>query len=143
VNTHERLELMARILVVEDDADVVSLIVRRLSKTGHRVQAAADSVEALALIEAKGLPEAVVLDVTLPGIDGLELLGLLRAQPGQSDLPAVFLSGRVEPEHVEAGRALGARYLTKPFVAAALVDAVDAVIAAAEAARRVGEDTGW
>jgi CheY-like chemotaxis protein len=132
---------MARILVVEDDADISALVVRRLQKVGHRVQWVADAAEALTLIEEKGPPEVAVLDVTLPGIDGLELLVQLRGRPGLSDLPAVFLSGRIEPEHVEAGRALGAKYLTKPFIASALIDAVGAAIAEAEAAR--DDPDGW
>lgn len=121
---------MARVLVVEDDADVSALVVRRLQNAGHRVQAAFDAVEAIALVTTKGAPEVVVLDINMPGADGFELLTLLRERTGQSDLPAVFLSGRRQEDDIAAGRALGAVYLTKPFVGNALLAAIESQLKA-------------
>lgn len=118
----------ARILVVDDDPGVRLLVGRRLQQAGHRVQEAGAAAEALDLVEARGTPDAVVLDVSMPQMDGLELLGRLREQVGRDDLPAVFLSGRVQPEDIEAGRSLGAVYLTKPFVATALLTAIERVL---------------
>ena len=86
---------------------------------------ASSATEAIQAVEGKGRPDVVVLDVGLPDMDGLKLLSELRSRPGLTALPAIFLSGRVEQADVEAGRALGATYLTKPFVASALLDAVD------------------
>jgi CheY-like chemotaxis protein len=130
---------MARILVVDDDPDIRALVVRRTQAAGHQVLGAADAAEALAVVREKGVPEIVVLDVVMPETDGLTLLGQLRAETGQPALPAVFLSGRIEPGDIEAGRALGARYLTKPFVASALLGAIDAALAdVAEAGQ-----SGW
>ncbi len=116
---------MARILVVEDDADLRALVVRRLQYAGHRVQGAEDAMDAMGLVAHKGAPDAVVLDVNMPDIDGFELLGRLREQTGRSDLPAVFLSGRTQLADIAAGRALGAAYLTKPFVSNALIGAIE------------------
>jgi DNA-binding response OmpR family regulator len=116
---------MARILVVEDDADLRALVVRRLQHAGHRVQGAEDGAEAKGLVADKGAPDVVVLDVNMPDIDGFELLGILREQTGQSDLPAVFLSGRSQLDDIATGRALGAVYLTKPFIGNALIGAID------------------
>ncbi|HVM13830.1 MAG TPA: response regulator [Egibacteraceae bacterium] len=116
---------MANVLVVDDEADIRALVVRRLQEGGHRVLDAYGAVEATALIRDKGPPDVVVLDVSMPGIDGLELLSRVRAQTGHADLPAVFLSGRVQPEDIAAGDTLGAIYLTKPFVATALLAAVE------------------
>ena len=70
----------------------------------------------------------------MPVLNGLELLVALRECTDMPDLPAVFLSGRVEPEDVAAGRALGAVYLTKPYVANALNNAIEALLAAAPVA---------
>jgi CheY-like chemotaxis protein len=72
---------MSRILVVDDDAG-----------------------EALALVGQRGAPDLVVLDVAMPGMSGFELLPALRGMQGMERLPAIFLSGRVEQRHIEAGR---------------------------------------
>lgn len=119
---------MAKVLVVDDDADIRALVVRRLREAGHRVIDAAGAVEATALVRDNGSPDLVVLDVNMPDIDGLQLLGRVRAQTGRTDLPAVFLSGRVLPEDIAAGGTLGAIYLTKPFVANALLAAVERLV---------------
>ena len=82
-----------------------------------------------------------VLDVGLPGLDGLQLLEAIRAREGMAAMPAVFLSARVMPEDVQKGRDKGATYLTKPFVASALLGAVDKALA--EAAVHAAEPGGW
>ena len=74
----------------------------------------------------------------MPAPDGFELLRLLREREGAAQLPAIFLSARVLPEDIEAGRAMGATYLTKPFVATALLRAVEQA-----APREEPADEGW
>jgi CheY-like chemotaxis protein len=129
---------MSRLLVVDDDPVVLNLVQIRLKTGGHRVISASDPDEALRVVEERGLPDVAVLDVSLPGMSGLELLAQLRERPGAEQLPAIFLSARVEPRDIDAGRALGAAYLTKPFVASALLAAVDRVLEEAGAATQ-----GW
>ena len=116
---------MSRLLVVDDDPVVLNLVQIRLKTGGHRVISASHPDEALRVVEERGLPDVAVLDVSMPGMSGLELLAQLRERPGAERLPAIFLSARVQPQDVDAGRALGATYLTKPFVASALLAAVD------------------
>jgi CheY-like chemotaxis protein len=116
---------MSRVLVVDDDPNLRQLVTIRLEKAGHRVLAADSADEALAVVHGRGAPDVVVLDVTMPGMTGLELLPLMRTLDGCAELPAIFLSGRVEHHEVEAGRALNATYLTKPFSAAALTKAIE------------------
>jgi CheY-like chemotaxis protein len=116
---------MSRVLVVDDDPNLRQLVTLRLEKVGHRVLAADSADEALAVVHDRGAPDVVVLDVTMPGMTGLELLPAMRTLDGCADLPAIFLSGRVEHHEVEAGRALNATYLTKPFSAVALTKAIE------------------
>jgi CheY-like chemotaxis protein len=123
-----------RVLVVDDDPNMRDLVSFRLRKAGHKVLTAESGPDALALVESRGAPDVAVLDVTMPGMTGLELLPAMRARDGLADMPAVFLSGRVEQTDVDAGRALDAAYLTKPFSGIALVNAV---------ARACEDDDGW
>lgn len=131
---------MARVLVVDDDPDVLQLVAFRVRKAGHKVIAVSGGQEALAAVVERGAPEVAVLDVNMPDIDGLTLLGKLRAVEGLADVPAIFLSARVQPEDIEAGRALGATYLTKPFGATPLLNAIQAALDGSSVAP---EDGGW
>jgi DNA-binding response OmpR family regulator len=115
---------MAHILVVDDDPDIRGLVEFRLRKAGHQVLVANDGASALAAVDERGHPDLAVLDVAMPGMNGLELLVALRDRAELRALPAIFLSARMLPSDVAAGRALGASYLTKPFVAPALMAAV-------------------
>ena len=119
---------MARILVVDDDRVLLKLIQWRLERAGHEVISLTSPQNALELVLGGKMPDAVVLDVSMPEISGVEVLQTLRLGFGMKDRPAVFLSGRISPEEIETGRALGAIYLTKPFVASALLKAIDQVL---------------
>lgn len=116
---------MALILVVDDDPDILHLMALRLRKVGHDVAAFSDGPAALAAVAENGAPDAAVLDVSMPAMSGMELLRALRRREDCPDLPAVFLSARVLPEDIAAGEALGATYLTKPFVSTVLLRAVE------------------
>ena len=124
---------MARVLVVEDDPDLLNLLLTRIRRAGHKVVSASNGPDALQIVDERGAPELCVLDVGLPGMDGLTLLQHIRSRPGLDGLPAVFLSARVLPDDIAQGRALGATYLTKPFVATALLRAIDAALSPLEA----------
>jgi len=117
---------MARILVLDDDRDILRIIQLRLEKSGHVVVCVSSPQKALEMVLAGELPDLVVLDISMPDISGLEVLQTLRVGFGMEKLPAIFLTARVREEDIEAGRALGATYLTKPFVATALFKAIDA-----------------
>jgi CheY-like chemotaxis protein len=125
---------MPRVLIVDDDPNVRELVSIRLRKAGHKVLEAGSAFGALALVEERGAPDVAVLDVSMPGMTGLELLPAMRSLDGVGTLPAIFLSGRVTDADIEAGRALGATYLTKPFSANALTRAVE---------RLAPADEGW
>ena len=119
---------MAKVLVVDDDENMRSLVEQRLQQAGHRVLGAGSADEALQLVAERGMPDVVVLDVLMPGLSGLELLSRLRNDPAGAQLPAIFLSARVQESDIAAGRALGATYLTKPVVISALLTAIEAAL---------------
>ena len=120
---------MARILVVDDDPDVLNLVVFRLRRHGHDVMSGDSGADALAVVAERGRPDLAVLDVNMPGMSGFELLSRLREGDEMSEVPVIFLSAKVQDEDVRAGRSTGATYLTKPFVASALISAVDRALA--------------
>ena len=101
-----------RILVVDDDVKTVELVKLYLDRDGYRVLTAYDGIEALHLAR-EGHPDLIVLDLMLPGIDGLEICRTLR---NESDVPIIMLTARVTDQDKLAGLDLGADdYVTKPF----------------------------
>ncbi|HEU0245454.1 MAG TPA: response regulator transcription factor [Gaiellaceae bacterium] len=103
---------MATVLVVDDEPIVREVVVRYLAREGHQTLEAADGNGARATIERSD-PDLVVLDVMLPGTDGLELCRWIRAR---SELPVIMLTARGEEADRIVGLELGADdYVTKPF----------------------------
>jgi len=103
----------ARILVVDDEPSLAELLTMALSYEGWEVRSAGDGTAALRIAAEFG-PDAVLLDVSLPDFDGVEVLRRLRA--ARPDLPVLFLTARDSAEDKAAGLRAGADgYLTKPF----------------------------
>jgi CheY-like chemotaxis protein len=125
---------VARVLVVDDDVPILNLVSSLLRKRGHAVIAVESAHEALAVLDTKRAPDVLVTDVAMPQYSGLELVDAIRERASVATLPVIFLSARVDPLDIESGRALGATYLTKPFVARALFAAIDRALQPAEAA---------
>jgi len=125
---------MAKVLVVEDDPDIRALVEVRVGRMGHLVVGVGSGQEALTMLAEKGAPDVAVLDVLMPGMTGLELLSAMRQNSACRDTPAIFLSGRVQPVDIAAGRAMGATYLTKPLVLSALASAIELALEPAAAA---------
>lgn len=104
-----------KILIVDDDADLVSLARRWLEREGHTVAAAVTGPAALEALAADPLPDLVLLDVMLPRLDGFAVLRRLRAQERTKSLPVVILSSFDRDQDVARGRELGADdYIVKP-----------------------------
>ena len=114
-----------RVLVVDDDVKTVELVKLYLNRDGYRVLTAYDGVEALRLAR-EGHPDLIVLDLMLPGIDGLEVCRTLR---DESDVPIIMLTARTTDEDKLTGLSLGADdYVTKPFSPRELAARVRAVL---------------
>jgi DNA-binding response OmpR family regulator len=108
---------MSRVLIVEDEPDLVALVRRWLEKDGHQVEHAADGAAALEALKREPLPHLVLLDVMLPKIDGFEVLRRLRAAPLTRALPVVMVSSFSRERDAARGRELGANdYIVKPLM---------------------------
>ncbi|MBA2355862.1 MAG: response regulator transcription factor [Acidobacteria bacterium] len=119
---------MSRILVVEDDADIAELLRHYLERASHQVDVLAHGSEALARIRDQP-PDLVILDRMLPGLDGLEICRLLRANPATADIAVMMVTARAEESDRIVGLELGADdYITKPFSAKEVVARVHALL---------------
>jgi DNA-binding response OmpR family regulator len=119
---------MSRILVVEDDADIASLIVHYLAPAGHESEVVANGSDALPAAR-KRPPDLIILDRMLPGLDGLEICRALRADAELRAVPILMLTARAEEVDRIAGFDTGADdYVTKPFSPKELVARIGALL---------------
>lgn len=120
---------MARIVVVEDDPDVLALVEHKLTRGGHEVTTASDGVAGLALIESTR-PDLVVLDWMMPRMNGLEVCQAVRADPDLDATRVMMLTAKAQEQDVVRAFASGADdYLSKPFSPAELLTRVTALLA--------------
>jgi DNA-binding response OmpR family regulator len=119
---------MPKVTIIEDDADISGLIEHYLSADGFRVSVAADGAEGLKRVKSSP-PDLVILDLMLPGMDGLDVCKALRAAPATSALPILMLTAKGEESDKVIGLELGADdYLTKPFSPKELVARVKSLL---------------
>jgi two-component system phosphate regulon response regulator PhoB len=117
-----------RVLVVDDEADIVALVAYHLVKAGYRVSTASSGPDAIAAARQER-PALVVLDLMLPGASGYDVLEQLRNQPATRDIAVLMLTARREEQDRIRGLSLGADdYLTKPFSPQELVLRVGAIL---------------
>jgi DNA-binding response OmpR family regulator len=115
------------VLVVDDEPTIAEVVARYLERAGYRTRVAADGAQALAEV-ANQRPDLVVLDLMLPGIDGLEVMRRLR-EHGRDRIATILLTAKGEESDRVVGLRLGADdYVVKPFSPAELVARVDAVL---------------
>jgi DNA-binding response OmpR family regulator len=118
-----------RVLVADDDEDILALVTAVLERSGHDVIAVQDGAQALACVEADN-PDLLVLDISMPELDGLEVLRRVRAADATRELPVVLLSAQAQEADVALGYATGASaYVKKPFSPHDLSERVDALLA--------------
>lgn len=117
-----------KILVVEDDHDIMELIVYNLEKERYSVLKCETAEKALVRI-SRNRPALVVLDLMLPGMDGLAFCKRLRSDRATADIPVLMLTAKGEESDIVAGLELGADdYMTKPFRPRELIARVRAVL---------------
>jgi two-component system, OmpR family, response regulator MtrA len=111
-----------RILVIDDDPDLIALCRINLAVGGHDIEEASSGREGLELI-ASYEPDVVLLDVMMPTLSGLDVLRMIRDDEATRDLPVVIVSARVGIEDQISGKDAGAdAYITKPFLPGRLID---------------------
>jgi two-component system phosphate regulon response regulator PhoB len=122
------------ILIVEDEEDILELVRYNLSREGYQTTGASSGEEALKLVKSSS-PDLVLLDLMLPGIDGLEVCRQLKNNERTKSVPVVMLTARGEESDVVTGLEMGADdYITKPFSPRVLAARVKAVLRRREAA---------
>ena len=134
------------VLVVEDEEDIRELVSYHLLKEGYQVAGVASGEEALATAEERP-PDLILLDLMLPGVDGLTVCQRLRKNPRTESVPIVILTAKGEESDIVGGLNLGANdYVTKPFSPKVLLARVRAALrrspAAAAGANRGGGRRG-
>lgn len=116
------------ILVMEDEEDILELLKYNLAKEGYRVTAVGSGEEGLKAVQA-ALPDLIVLDLMLPGVDGLEVCRRLKHDARTRPVPLVMLTAKGEEADIVAGLELGADdYITKPFSPRVLLARIRAVL---------------
>lgn len=119
----------ARIVVADDDRDILDLVVFKLTQAGYDAVGVSDGVSALAAIEAEP-PRLAILDVMMPGFSGLDVLRKVRANASTRNLDVILLTARSRDVDVDAGFATGASdYVVKPFSPRELVHRVNGLLA--------------
>jgi chemosensory pili system protein ChpA (sensor histidine kinase/response regulator) len=115
---------MARILVIDDELDIVRAIVKMLSARGHDVDTGRDGNDCIARVEADP-PDVLVIDAALPGLDGIELVRLLKTNEKTRHIPVVLMSS----SYLSLGDGPAAdEYVVKPFTREVLVHNVERLI---------------
>ncbi|MBF9014475.1 MULTISPECIES: response regulator [unclassified Oceanispirochaeta] len=119
---------MAKLLIVEDEADIRELISFNLEMSGYEVEKARDGEEGLALAKG-GDFDLIILDLMLPGMDGLKVCSQLRKDPSTATVPVIMLTARSEDDDIISGLETGADdYITKPFSPRILIARVKAAL---------------
>jgi two-component system, OmpR family, alkaline phosphatase synthesis response regulator PhoP len=121
-----------KVLIIEDERDIIGLVTHYLEPEGYRVTAVRDGAKGLLQIKSE-LPDLLILDIMLPEMDGLEICRRVRADSRTASLPIIMLTAKGEETDRVVGLEVGADdYLTKPFSPKELVARVKALLRRAE-----------
>ena len=123
---------MAKILVVDDEPDIVRFVVKTMESRGHDVDTAINGRLAIEQV-ARSRPDVIILDLNLPEMDGFEVCRRLKSDPHTSSIPIVMMSAAyVTIEDARRGQETGAdEYVVKPFLREVLINNVERLLAKA------------
>jgi len=118
----------AKILVIEDEKDIVDIIELNLEKEGYKIKAYSSGEEGIKMAREK-LPDLIILDLMLPGIDGLDVCRILKNDSKTRHIPIIMLTAKSEESDIVTGLEMGADdYITKPFSPKVLIARVKAIL---------------
>jgi DNA-binding response OmpR family regulator len=116
------------VLIADDDADIRDLVAFKLEQAGFDVYTAEDGPAALTAAQQR-IPDIAVLDISMPGMSGLDVCRMLRADPNTAEVMIIMLTARAQETDVEGGFSAGADdYLVKPFSPRELTSRVQALL---------------
>ena len=120
---------MAKILIVDDDVNLVAMLTDFFQTLGHEVKSAGDPVQGM-LMARKEKPELMILDYQMPRDTGAHLFESLRRNQATKDLPVIFMSGSMPPARLldEISSSANARFLSKPVELATLKQAIGEIL---------------
>lgn len=119
---------MTKVLIVEDELDIIELISFHLKKEGFQVRFTSNGEDTLGLKPSQ-LPDLILLDLMLPGLDGLEICKQLKSNPVTQVIPIIMISAKSEESDIVTGLELGADdYVTKPFSPKILISRIKSVL---------------
>ncbi|MEA3494058.1 MAG: response regulator [Candidatus Margulisiibacteriota bacterium] len=123
---------MKRILVVDDEPDMVNVIKLRLEANKYEVLVASDGPEGLNIARIQR-PDLIILDIMLPKMDGFKVSRMLKYDERFKNIPIIMFSAKVQSSDIERGREMGAdAYITKPFKAEDLLAKIRELLDAKE-----------
>lgn len=126
---------MSRLLVVDDEPDIIEVLRTLLEFEGHEVWTAVTGLEALE--KARQRPDSILLDVMLPKMTGWEVCSALKSDPELFTIPIIMVSARTQREDMAMGREVGAEYyITKPFDLGELLEVINDALSRSSVARR-------
>ncbi|HET9296963.1 MAG TPA: response regulator [Candidatus Binatia bacterium] len=122
------MDTQRTIMVVDDNPDIITIVKTILEGKGYQVLSASSGQELLNLLTDQK-PDLIILDIMMPEMDGLEVLGRLKAVTDTASIPVILLTAKVQYEDVLGGYKLGADYyITKPFTSTQLVNGINLLL---------------
>ena len=119
---------MTKILVVDDEHDIVTIIGKVLKKSGYEVMTANDGLECIKKVEGER-PDLILLDNTMPNMDGQAVLSKLKASKKTADIPVIMVTALADQEHITGAQKGGAvEYIVKPFDYGVLLEKIAQVL---------------
>ena len=124
----ERMDTPRTIMVVDDNPDIITIVKTILEGKGYTVLSASSGQELLNILKDQK-PDLIILDIMMPEMDGLEVLGRLKGVTETASIPVILLTAKVQYEDVLGGYKLGADYyITKPFTSTQLVNGINLLL---------------
>jgi two-component system, OmpR family, alkaline phosphatase synthesis response regulator PhoP len=122
------MDTQRTIMVVDDNPDIITIVKTILEGKGYQVLSASSGQELLNLLTDRK-PDLIILAIMMPEMDGLEVLGRLKAVTETASIPVILLTAKVQYEDVLGGYKLGADYyITKPFTSTQLVNGINLLL---------------